>query len=210
MIDHGIGVGLRAIDPANDGGTLFRWRNTDEIRRWTRQNDELTWKRHCEWLDAQGSDPSLKMYVVVANGDCVGVCGLTSIDWQNRRAEFSLYIGPDFQGKGHGDAALRTLLHHAFITLGLNCVWGESFDENPAQAMFAKVGMTKEGTRREFYYRDGKFIGASLWSILRADWDRGILAGVPAGGAPSAGGSVPAADPASAEEPIPARDEGQA
>lgn len=158
---------------------MLHWRNDPMIRKWTRQNDELSVESHEAWFKSLDGNPTIRTYAVAGEKDAkiVGVCGLTSIDWMNRRAEFSLYIDPIRHHRGFGQSALKTLLHHAFETLNLNCVWGESFDGNPAQKMFEKVGMTKEGTRRAFYYREGKYVGASLWSILRSDWDRIVLGG---------------------------------
>jgi ribosomal-protein-alanine N-acetyltransferase len=96
---------------------------------------------------------------------CLGVCGLTSMDLINRRAEFSLYIGPEFQGQGFGKNALKTLLAHGFRNYGLNRIWGESFEGNPAIAMFESLGFEPEGIRKEFYFKGGKFIDAYLFSI---------------------------------------------
>lgn len=179
MIDHGYGTALRAID-GQDLDYMLAWRNDSRIRKWTRQNDELTHAQHMDWFTGLKVNPTIKMYAIGPEQNKLsGVCGLTSIDYVNRRAEFSLYIDPDRHGQGHGPKALKTLLHHAFETLNLNCVWGESFDGNPAQKMFEKIGMTKEGTRRAFYYREGKYVGASLWSMLRSDWDRLVRGGSP-------------------------------
>jgi RimJ/RimL family protein N-acetyltransferase len=110
------------------------------------------------------------MYGVMRQGDLVGVCGLTSIDLINQRAEFSLYIGPEYQGLGYGKAALLTLITHGFRVLNLNCIWGETFNKNPAAEMFEELGFKKEGTRRDFYFRDGRFINAHLYSLLRSEW----------------------------------------
>lgn len=176
MIDYGFGVRLGTLGLADDGGVLFRWRNSPEIMRWTRQNDLLTWERHVAWFQGHQTDPTIKMYgTFTESHEIVGVCGLTSIDLTNRRAEFSLYIGPEHQGKGHGRAALQTLVHHGFMALNLNCVWGETFDGNPAARLFESLGFVKEGSRRDFYYRDGKYLDAHLYSLLRRDWDRLVL-----------------------------------
>lgn len=155
-----------------DMETCFRWRNDPRINRWTRQSDLLNWANHETWFWRHQTDSTVKMYGISRDGTHVGVCGLTSIDRENQRAEFSLYIGPEYMGSGYGHAALKTLLRHAFETLNLNCVWGESFDGNRAISMFEKVGMKKEGTRRAFYYRNGAYHDAHLFSILRDDWRR--------------------------------------
>ena len=100
----------------------------------------------------------------------VGVCGLTDIDWINRRAEFSLYVAPEQHRKGLGHRALNLLFAEGFGTLNLNLIWGETFKGNPAAIMFLKAGMKKEGTRREFYYRNGIYTDAILYSIRRDEF----------------------------------------
>lgn len=146
------------------------WRNHPEIRRWCRQYTLLSHDEHMRWLDRIAKDPTVKMFGV-RDGDAeLGVCGLTSIDRQNQSAEFSLYIHPGAQKKGYGGQALRLLLRHGFLDMNLNRIWGESFDENPAKAMFLKLGMKSEGTLRETYFKEGRFINSEIFSILRNDY----------------------------------------
>lgn len=170
---EGKGVKLGPVDRTHLG-LLRAWRNDPRIFRWCRQNDVISDLHQEEWFTRQAHDPSIRMYLIHAphhgNMKAVGVCGLTSLDPWNRRAEFSLYIAPDSQGLGHGKAALAALFTHGFRTLGLNCIWGESFDGNPACRMFEALGMKLEGTRRQFYFRDGKLIDAHLYSILAHEW----------------------------------------
>lgn len=173
MIDYRFGVSLRKLE--SDESTkakTFKWRNDKAIWRWCRQNDLISRAQHDAWFTKQASDPTIRMYGVHdCEGQLVGVCGLTSIDPINRRAEFSLYIGTQHQGVGFGRAALSTLLSHAFRNLGLHLVWGESFDDNPAMSVFESLGFKKEGVRRDFYFRDGKFIDAHLYSIKAEEWN---------------------------------------
>jgi len=115
------------------------------------------------------------MYGIRDGNNLVGVCGLTSIDWVNRRAEFSLYIASEYQGNGYGEAALRLLVEHGFNVLNLNSIWGEAFDGNPAINMFKKVGFIEEGRRRQFYFREGKYIDAILFSLMRSEYAMGAV-----------------------------------
>lgn len=177
MIDFGHGITLAPLD----SGHLARirlWRNDERIRTWCRQYDLISEQAHSEWFERQAKDPTIRMYAIYDNG-IVGVCGLTSIDQVNRRAEFSLYIDPGRHGNGLGERALKTLLHHGFYNLGLNCIWGETFEGNPAAKMFERLGMKEEGRRRDFYYRNGRFIDARLFSVLRADFDLLLQNGAP-------------------------------
>jgi ribosomal protein S18 acetylase RimI-like enzyme len=148
----------------------YRWRNTETIYKWCRQNEPLFWENHSKWFDSLPSRDDVKMKAIqIQDNKTIGVCGLTSIDLTNRRAEFSLYIAPDYQGMGHGQKALISLCKYGFDVLGLHHIFGETYDGNPAATMFEKVGFKKEGTRRQFYFRNGQFIDCHLYSILRGE-----------------------------------------
>jgi RimJ/RimL family protein N-acetyltransferase len=150
------------------GEMTFRWRNDFKIWEWCRQNDLLSLKSHTAWFDKISDDPTIKMYSIKDfRNTCVGVCGLTDIDRVNQRAEFSLYIGPNYQRMGHAKAALKTLLSHGFMNQNLNVIWGETFEGNHAFEMFKSLGMTHEGCRKEFYYKGGSFIDANLVSMTK-------------------------------------------
>lgn len=163
MINHGFGVSFaRVTEPIDQ---LLSWRNDPRISHWCRQHDLISPNEHEAWFKAQENCPHTKMFEVWLLDDLVGVCGLTSIDYIHNRAEFSLYIDPERHGEGLGKKALKTLLKHGFDNYGLNRIWGESFHGNPAIKMFQDLGFEKEGTRRDFYFKGGKFIDAHLYSI---------------------------------------------
>jgi RimJ/RimL family protein N-acetyltransferase len=169
MIDFGYGVALGPLQRHNC--ELYRYqRNLPVIRKWCRQFDVIGEEQQVRWFEAQDKDPKIRMYEVVHDGLPVGVCGLTDIDHVNQRAEFSLYIFAEQQGKGYGRNALKTLFTHGFRNLNLNVIWGESYSGNPAINMFLRMGMIREGQRQQFYYRDGGFIDAHLVSITRDRW----------------------------------------
>lgn len=169
MINYGHGVTLAPILEKQIGQMLV-WRNDRRVWRWCRQNSVISEAQHVAWFRSLASRSDIKMFSVIRDdGDFVGVTGLTSIDLINRRAEFSLYIAPSEMRKGLGSAALKTLCDHAFQDLNLNCVWGESFVDNPAIEMFKKVGFQEEGMRRQFYYREGRYVTAVLFSMLAKD-----------------------------------------
>lgn len=173
MIDFGFGVCLGTLD--DEWLHKIRgWRNDPRIFRWCRQDDLISKASHNKWFMDQGLDSTIRMYGVYEDGhnswNLVGVAGLTSIDRIARKAEFSLYIDPDLHQKGLGFRALKTLLSHGFYNLGLNVVWGECLDGNPAIKRFEALGMVKEGTRRDFYFKDGRLWDAHLVSMTFDMW----------------------------------------
>jgi RimJ/RimL family protein N-acetyltransferase len=171
MIDFGHGVKFYSPGYNDQGSMTFKWRNNYQIWKWCRQNDVLNIKNHVDWFEKITKDPTIKMYSIHSDTHyCVGMCGLTDIDRINQRAEFSLYIGPEFQGSGFGASALKTLLAHGFLNQNLNVIWGETFEGNPAYDMFLKLGMKHEGTRRQFYFKEGKHIDAHLVSMTRQEY----------------------------------------
>lgn len=173
MIDHKFGVLLGPMSSL-EKSQPYEWRNDPSIYKWCRQYEPLDYTDHLKWFDSLPGRKDIKMYAIWTPDQkfAVGVCGLTDIDLINRKAEFSLYIAPDYQKRGYGEAALNTLCMHGFYTLGLQHIFGETFDGNLAAKMFEKVGFKKEGTRRKFYFRDGAFIDAHLYSMLLEEYVR--------------------------------------
>lgn len=175
MITYEYGVALKRIEPS-ELSQLREWRNDPAIWFWCRQHDLIHESDQLEWYEKQRKDSATQMYSIwTPGGEHVGVCGLTSMDLINRRAEFSIYIAPSHQNRKYAQAALKTLIQHGFLNYGLNHIYGESFEDNPGHSVFEKLGFRKEGVRRGFYYRNGHYIDAHLFSLLRCEWDAHFL-----------------------------------
>lgn len=171
-------ISLAPLD-STDMGIIRMWRNDYKIWKWCRQNDLISDYEQKVWFEKQAKDPTIKMYKLILSFlnekkeqqmIHFGVCGFTSIDLINRHAEFSLYVAPAYQGLKLSECALRCLLEHGFKNLGFHVIWGEVFEDNPAMRVFEKVGFKYDGTRRDFYFRDGKFISSELISIVEDEW----------------------------------------
>lgn len=156
-----------------DSYRVLGWRNDPVINKWCRQFTDISTVAHNKWLSRIEEDPSIEMFGIYNSDEhCpVGVCGLTSINYINRTAEFSLYIAPGWQRKGYGKEALETLLAHGFWAFNLNRIWGETFDGNPAADMFLDIGMKAEGVLRESYFREGRYINSTVYSILAREFN---------------------------------------
>jgi RimJ/RimL family protein N-acetyltransferase len=167
MINTGHGVTLAPLLEKQLGQMLV-WRNDRRIWKWCRQNSVISEAQHVGWFRSLPTRPDVRMFSIIAdNGDFVGVCGLTSIDYINSRAEVSLYIAPDRQRTGLGSQAMRTLIDHAFLDLNLHQVWGESFAESPANGLAEKLGFERTGVRPSFYYREGAYVSTNMYHLLR-------------------------------------------
>jgi len=170
MIDFGQDVYLDSLKEENIADYRLA-RNIWSTRKWCRQRGLISDLDQYAWYIEQNNDPTIEMFEIQDKElHTVGVCGLTDIDHVNQRAEFSLYIYPEERSNGFAKKALKTLFSHGFQDLNLNHIFGETFDGNPAAKLFKSVGMTNEGTRRKFYFKDGEFIDCDFYSILREEW----------------------------------------
>lgn len=167
------------LEPIDDGDSwkMLLWRNSPKVFKWCRQNEKLSDHEHDSWFSRIKSDPTIKMYALYGPKsvdlkciELVGVTGLTSIDRLNSRAEVSLYIDPELHRQGLGFKAARSLTDKAFNVHNLNSIWGEAFEGSPAIGLFQKCGFKEEGRRRQFYFREGKYVDAILFSLLRSEY----------------------------------------
>lgn len=148
---------------------LRRCRNDERIYKWCRTSRPVTEDEHMIWFYKLAEASQSDVYVIKDDGNLVGSCAL-SIDRPNNRAEFSLYIDPSLHKLGYGKKSLKTLFDRGFKNLDLNLIWGECFDKNPALKLFLDCGMRIDGYRRDFYFKNNKYIGAMLVSITETEW----------------------------------------
>jgi len=151
----------------------MNWRNHPAINSFTRQNGVIGQVDMERWRHRIAKDPSIEMFGILATdkkNENIGTCGLTSISYIHGTAEFSLLINPELQGRGYGTDSLKALLQYGFENMRLNCIWGETFETNPALKMFKKIGMTEEGRLRQRYFKAGKYLDSIIVSILASEF----------------------------------------
>lgn len=166
-------VVLRAIE-REDLPTLRDWRNDAEIRKRTREYRLLNMGNQERWFNSLHDDRNTIMFAVTdRRGKLIGVVGLTYIDWKNRRAEVSIYIGDkEAQGKGHGFDALVTLIRYGFHTTNLHKLYAEIFAFNePSIKLFEKASFKLDGTKREDHFENGRYWDTYIYSLLGSEFE---------------------------------------
>lgn len=163
----------------------FKREDLDAYRRWlddsrvteflemgwrpTRDSDLEAW-----WKLANESSDSVVFAIVESKrGRCVGTCGLYAISATARRAQFNILIGePEAWDKGYGTEALGLLVDYGFGVLNLNSIQlGVNADNRRAVRSYEKSGFVKEGARRDFVYRNGRYYNSVMMSLLRREWE---------------------------------------
>lgn len=167
-------TGLRAVDAA-DLDTLLAWRNRPELRRYFREYRELNRAQQQAWFDTRvNADAATRMFAIeeLGSGRLLGACGLCYIDWVNRSADFSIYIGADelyIDDRLAPDAAV-TLITYGFDELGLNRLWSEIYDFDEAKrTFFARLGFSLDGRHRKTHWAEGGWHDSLFYSLLATD-----------------------------------------
>lgn len=170
----GAHVGLRAIEP-DDLPVLLDYRNRPEFRRFFREYRELSSRHQEAWFEKMVmNDPSVRMFSIVElkTGRLLGACGLCYIDFINRTADFSIYIGADdlyIDDKFAPDAA-RILIRYGFEELHLHRLWSEIYSIDEAKdRFFRELGFHLDGRHRETHWTEGRWVDSLYWSLLETD-----------------------------------------
>ena len=164
-------IGLRAIDEL-DLPVLLAWRNRPEMRKFFREHRELNVAQQLKWFNSTvNSDPNTKMFAIseLKTGKLLGACGLCHIDWVNRSADFSIYIGHEslYIDSHFAPDAANTMRTYAFQELGLHRLWAEvySFDEKKIN-FFKSIRFLLDGRLRETHWHNGSWHDSLLFSYL--------------------------------------------
>lgn len=176
----GKNIGLRKIEK-NDLALLKEWRNRENYRKHFREYREINDDDQLKWYDKYVlNDPGTLMFAVVdlKTDEVIGACGLCYINWVQRNADLSLYIGKDniyidTNKDGFSWDCMNTLFKYAFGELNLHKIWTEIyvFDESKKE-LFEKFGMNQDGVLRDNYFYDGKFVNSYIYSILQEEFQK--------------------------------------
>lgn len=164
-------VGLRAIEKL-DLPLLMEWRNKPEFRVFFREYRELNSINQLQWFEKYVmNDPCTRMFAIVdiETKELIGACGLCYIDWINRSADFSIYIGKDnmyIDSKYAIDAA-KVMQNYSFDELNLHRLWAEiySIDEKK-KVFFQTLEFHLEGTFKETHWTLGKWVDSLYYAKL--------------------------------------------
>lgn len=169
-------VGLDPLD-SEDLEILRHWRNNPNFRQYFREYREISKDMQTEWYKRTLNDKSTLMFSVrrLSDGALLGCCGLCYINWVNRNADLSLYIGYDdlyIDDIGYAEEATQLLLRYGFYELGLHKVWTEIYEiDTPKKALYEKLGLRIDGVLRDNYFHNGSYLNSFMFSILREDFD---------------------------------------
>ena len=93
---------------ADDAELLFSWRNDDDVRRWSFNSDEISWKGHLRWFEERLRDSRCTIYIAsLMSGPPIGQIRFDRVAGEHHVAEISLSLDPGARGRGLGAALVR-------------------------------------------------------------------------------------------------------
>lgn len=119
-----------------------------------------------EWAERtrQADDQAIFAIETIRDREPIGICGLEDIDPRARRADFGIWIGRPYWGRGYGTDATRTCCRFGFRQMNLHAIYLSVYaDSNPkALRAYEKAGFTRDGVERA-----GAFIGGRRIDVVR-------------------------------------------
>lgn len=167
-------VGLRAIEK-EDLPQLMRWRNDPELRKFFRETNEINSTNQQKWFESVIDKNSIhKMFSIVnlETNELMGACGLCYIDWVNRSADFSIYLGYQnlYIDKTYAIDAAKVMQKYGFGVLNLHRLWAEIYSIDTAKKeFFNTLGFTLDGQFRETYWYENRWHDSLFYSLLSSD-----------------------------------------
>lgn len=156
-------VGLRAIEE-EDLPQLLAWRNNPKMRKYFREYRELNSTNQMNWFNKHVmNDISTRMFAIIdlKTNDLLGACGLCYIDWINRSADFSIYIGKDdiYIDELYATEAAQLMESYGFNELNLHRLWAEIYSiDVKKQQFFRQLNFIQEGVFKETHWTEGRWI----------------------------------------------------
>ena len=104
-----------------------------------------------------------------ADDALIGGCGFDGFQvGKSHRAEVGYWLAKPYWGRGIMTAVIQRVCRHAFEEFGLVKITAHVYSLNTASArVLEKCGFQEEGFLRSHFFKDGRFIDARLFGLLR-------------------------------------------
>lgn len=170
-------VYLRSIEK-DDLEVLRNWRNIPNFKKNFREYREVSKSMQIDWFEnIVNGDRNTIMFAICEKqtNKLLGCCGLCYINWVQRFADISLYIGHKglyIDNEGFAKEACKLLFDYAFNELAMHKVWTElyEYDEKKIEFYTKEFSFKKDGVLRDNHYMYGKWWDSWILSLLAREF----------------------------------------
>jgi ribosomal-protein-alanine N-acetyltransferase len=171
----GENIYLRPLDLNDLRGNYINWLNDSEVCKYNSHHFFPYTALNAEEFIKQAYHRKNKLILAIIlkrKNIHIGNISLQNIHYINRNAEFAILIGEkQFWGKGYAKEASFLVIKHGFEELNLHRIYCGTTSENiPMQRLTQYLGMKREGSRREAFFKHGRFIDILEFGILKDEF----------------------------------------
>ncbi|MEM6346312.1 MAG: GNAT family N-acetyltransferase [Bacteroidota bacterium] len=126
-----------------------------------------------DWYQSLVSEQKGLWWAMIDKADqsFLGALGLNDWDQQNRKAEFGLWLLPQYWGQGYIQEATPAIFKYAFAEMNLHRIEAFVESENQAsQKALQRLGFRHEGCMREAEIKNGRFISIEIFAFFEAEF----------------------------------------
>lgn len=172
------------LPAADDAPALFELARDPEVTRWFSwgpYTDERQARAYLDRLPAQrAAGEQLDLLIVHRDGGPIGITHLSEINRRDRRAVVGTWLGRAWWGTGANAEAKALVAHLAFVRLGCERLGAyTNVDHARSQNALRRLGFQREGVLRRYHRHGDAVHDVVVWSLLRDEWERSVLAAVP-------------------------------
>lgn len=111
--------------------------------------------------------------ILKESGECIGQIAYFLVDTKNNFAEIEYCIGTDFQCRGFATEAAKAVIEYGFEKIQLHKVQICHKSINvPSRRVIEKCGFCYEGTLRDYFYMNGRYVDRLYYSILESEYKK--------------------------------------
>lgn len=169
-------LALRPFSYTDDEDMLTYWISDPAIQSMYSEPTYTTKESVKELLDKyicsyEKSDYYRWAIIEKASDICIGQIAIFLVDNKNHFCEIEYALGSKFHRKGYATEAVRSILDFCFNQVNFHKVQVCHKEGNIAsQGVIKKCSFKHEGTLRDFFFMDGKYVSRLYYSMIKEEY----------------------------------------
>lgn len=112
------------------------------------------------------------VYLILSDGEIVGVVSLNWVDWDNRSFGLGYWVSESSSGRGIITKSCRRVIEHCFVDLKLHrSVIEVAADNHPSRAVAERLGLRLEGVSKDREWLYDRFTDSVMFAITAPEWN---------------------------------------
>ena len=162
---------LRTLNEEDIEGNYAHWLNDPEITTYNSHGRyPITAAKLKDYVEESYKSNSALVFAVIfrETEEHIGNISLQNFNWIDRNAEIAFLLGEKrYWGKNIMLDAGKILINHGFKMLNLHRIYcGTSSENIGMQKLADKLGMIKEGVRKDAMFKNGRYVDIIDYGIV--------------------------------------------